>query len=241
VPRITLVILFLFPSLIWDQWSQLASPPRWEAPFPGVERPQTVPYRAGKEVRRPKLLHRVDPSFSAANVVGLELIINEKGEVWQARVLGDSPTYLIDAALDAVRQWRYTPTLVDGDPVPVILTVLVTFWPRPAPADPARCGSEPPRFEPIYVGGNAQASKLLRRVEPAYPQGYIGGGVIVLLVTVNEAGETYEVRAIRCPSALKQAVLAAVCQWKYSPTYLNGEAVPVVATVAIEFDLPLSK
>jgi outer membrane biosynthesis protein TonB len=36
---------------------------------------------------------------------------------------------------------------------------------------------------------------------------------------------------------LEQAVLAAVCQWKYSPTYLNGVAAPVIATVTIEFNL----
>jgi protein TonB len=34
---------------------------------------------------------------------------------------------LDEAALKAVRQWRYTPTLLNGIPVPVIMTVTVTF------------------------------------------------------------------------------------------------------------------
>jgi protein TonB len=34
---------------------------------------------------------------------------------------------LDDAALEAVRQWTYTPTLLDGVPTPVVMTVTVTF------------------------------------------------------------------------------------------------------------------
>jgi hypothetical protein len=236
--RTAFAIGLFSPLLLFAQPSQAPDHPRWEPPFRGVERPQTIPYRAGKEVERPKLLHRVDPAFSAAPAVSLELIINEKGEVWQARVLGRYPELLIDAALGAVRQWRFARTLVEGIPVPVILTVWMTSGPHAMPADSARCGSEPPRIAPVRVGGNVQASKLLRKVEPVYPPGYSGRGLIILQVTVNEAGEPYEVRALRCPSALKQAVIAAVCQWKYSPTYLNGEPVPVVATVTFEFNLP---
>jgi protein TonB len=36
---------------------------------------------------------------------------------------------LDQAALDAVRQWEYTPTLLNGTPVPVIMTVTVNFRP----------------------------------------------------------------------------------------------------------------
>ena len=43
-----------------------------------------------------------------------------------ARVLRSVPL-LDQAALDAVRQWQYTPTMLNGVPVPVIMTVTVTF------------------------------------------------------------------------------------------------------------------
>ena len=48
------------------------------------------------------------------------------GKVIDAKILRSIPL-LDQAALDAVRQWEYTPTLLNGEPVPVVLTVTVTF------------------------------------------------------------------------------------------------------------------
>jgi protein TonB len=48
------------------------------------------------------------------------------GRVADARVLSGHPL-LDDAALDAVRQWRYRPTLLNGQPISVIMTVTVRF------------------------------------------------------------------------------------------------------------------
>jgi protein TonB len=59
-------------------------------------------------------------------VVLLEITIAEDGTVSDARVLRSMP--LLDAAaIAAVRQWRYTPTVVAGQPVSVIMTVDVAF------------------------------------------------------------------------------------------------------------------
>jgi len=221
--------LLLFASFFSSPPLQSSTKSGWLAPFPGVQRPQTIPYRS-----YPRLLHRVEPVHPAAGTVHLELIINEEGEVWQARVLS-SPSPLVDAALDAVRQWQYVPTIIDGLPVPVITTASVSLGSR---AESSRCGAEPPRMVPLRVGGNVQEMKLLRKVDPVYPPGVSGiAGLIVLQATVNEHGDVYEVLMLRGPSMLEKAVLAAVCQWKYSPTYLNGVAVPVIATVTIEFNL----
>ena len=89
--------------------------------------------RVGGNVRPPVKLVNVPPvppeMAVRANVRGiviLEVIIDVDGTVKDARVLRSIP--LLDAAaLEAVRQWRYEPTLIDGKPVPVIMTVPVTF------------------------------------------------------------------------------------------------------------------
>jgi protein TonB len=58
------------------------------------------------------------------------------GTIREARVLRSIPL-LDQAALDAVRQWEYEPTLLNGAPVPVILTVTVQFsMPAPPPPPP---------------------------------------------------------------------------------------------------------
>ena len=56
----------------------------------------------------------------------IEAVIGTTGEVTEARVL-KGKALLDEAAMAAVRQWRYTPTLLNGVPVPIILTVTVTF------------------------------------------------------------------------------------------------------------------
>jgi periplasmic protein TonB len=59
-------------------------------------------------------------------VVILECVVDTLGHVQEARVLRGIPL-LDEAALAAVRQWVYSTTLVDGVPVPVVMTVTVTF------------------------------------------------------------------------------------------------------------------
>ena len=59
-------------------------------------------------------------------VVILEATIGTDGHVTDVKILRSIP--LLDAAaLDAVKQWEYTPTTLNGQPVPVIMTVTVNF------------------------------------------------------------------------------------------------------------------
>ena len=59
-------------------------------------------------------------------IVILEATIGIDGQVVNARVLRSVP-FLDKEALDAVRQWQFTPTLLNGVPVPVLMTVTVRF------------------------------------------------------------------------------------------------------------------
>jgi protein TonB len=69
------------------------------------------------------------PVAQAARVQGvviLEAVIGPSGRVTDVKVLRSVPL-LDDAAIEAVRQWVYTPTLLNGVPIPVIMTVTVNF------------------------------------------------------------------------------------------------------------------
>ena len=78
-------------------------------------------------------LREVAPTYPAmaraARVEGIvivEAIVGPNGKVQDARVLRSSP--LLDAAaLDAVRQWEFTPTLLNGIPIAIVMTVTVDF------------------------------------------------------------------------------------------------------------------
>jgi len=94
------------------------------------------PVRVGGNIAEPRKLRDVRPEYpeiaQAAKVQGiviLEVVIDEAGDVTDAKVLRSIPL-LDQAALDAVKQWRYTPTMLNGTPVPVIMTVTVNFTTR---------------------------------------------------------------------------------------------------------------
>ena len=58
---------------------------------------------------------------------------------------------------------------------------------------------------------------------------------MILQVTVNEGGLVSEAKVIAGHPRLQEAAIAAVKQWQYSPTFLNGEAVPVMANIELVF------
>jgi TonB family protein len=104
-------------------------------PPPGVDAAAggMAPVRVGGNIKTPTKLKDVRPTYPpdafAAGIAGMviiEAVIGTEGSVESARVLRSIPA-LDDAALEAVRQWKFTPTLLNGAPVPVIMTVTVNF------------------------------------------------------------------------------------------------------------------
>jgi periplasmic protein TonB len=92
-----------------------------------------APVRAHTLLRPPVRVRDVSPVYPETarmarvqGVVIVEAVISTTGDVVEARVLRSQPL-LDQAALDAVRQWKYTPSLLNGVPVPVVMTVTVTF------------------------------------------------------------------------------------------------------------------
>ena len=108
-----------------------APPPPPPAPAPGWTSGGAV--RVGGNMKQPVKTKHVAPvyppiaqSARVQGVVILETIIGTDGRVADARVLRSIPL-LDQAALDAVRQWEFTPTHLNGVPVPVIMTMTVQF------------------------------------------------------------------------------------------------------------------
>ena len=62
-------------------------------------------------------------------------------------------------------------------------------------------------------------------------------GVLILEALVSEDGIVREVRVLRPEPLFEQAAITAVRQWRFSPTLLNGERVPIVMTVTVGFSL----
>jgi protein TonB len=95
--------------------------------------PPQAPVRVGGNIKAPQKVKDVKPVYPSIaqsarvqGVVIIEATIGPDGKVKDAKVLRSIPL-LDQAALDAVRQWEFTPTLLNGVPVPVIMTVTVNF------------------------------------------------------------------------------------------------------------------
>ena len=93
----------------------------------------TAPIRTGGDIHPPRKVRHVVPVYPeiarAARVQGdvvLDCTIGNEGRVVDVKVLSGHPL-LQTAAVDAVRQWVYRPTLLNGVPIPVVMTVTVHF------------------------------------------------------------------------------------------------------------------
>jgi protein TonB len=117
-------------------WSGAPGGLRTVGPPPPPPAPPALPpapVHVGGHIKAPSKIHDVRPVYpaiaQAAKVEGMVIIeatIGRDGAVINARVLR-SVALLDQAALEAVRRWRFTPTLLNGVPVEVIMTVTVNF------------------------------------------------------------------------------------------------------------------
>jgi len=92
------------------------------------------PMRVGGDIQAPEKIFNVDPVYPElarrARMEGfviLTAIIDRQGNVIEVEISRGLGLGLGDAAVDAVRQWKYTPTFYNGRPVEVVLTITVFF------------------------------------------------------------------------------------------------------------------
>jgi protein TonB len=113
------------------------------------------------------------------------------------------------------------------------------FGPIIAPPPPL-VAPRPTRAKAQKVGGVVLDGMVMKRVEPGYPplaRMARVSGTVILQVRIDEEGNVEAVDVLSGHPLLVEAAVTAVRQWKYSPTLLNGEPVPVIGTVKVVFNL----
>jgi TonB family protein len=236
--------------------------------------------RVGGNIKAPTKVVDVRPVYPeiarTARVQGVvicEALIGADGKVTDAHILRSIPL-LDEAALDAVRQWEFTVTQLNGNPVPVIMTTTVNFT-----LDGATAGLGAPvrdeagqqavvaaereyaaarqaaiasgtavkygqatdwPAEAIRIGAEIKPPTKVVNVRPVYPEVAEKArvqGVVICEVLVRPDGSVADARVLRSIPLLDQAAVDAVRQWVFTPTLLNGNAVPVIMTVTVNFTL----
>ncbi len=108
-------------------------PPAAPPVVPPAPQPvKATPVRVS-QMERASLIHQVSPVYPnlakvtrTQGVVVVEATISKEGGIESLRVVSGHPL-LIQAAVDAVKQWRYRPLILNGEPVEVLTTITVTF------------------------------------------------------------------------------------------------------------------
>jgi TonB family protein len=166
------------------------------------------PRMAGSDVPAPKRVKFVSPSYPAAaaarglrGIVILDLVIDTQGKVASVDVVRSVPEF-DESAVAAARQWEFEVTKVDGKPVPVRLTVPITF------------AMKLPEMR------SAAGIPVLRQgVGPMFPAGTAtgGGARVEATVLLDVDGRVLEAEVKKGESPYSDAVLAAIRTWRFAP------------------------
>jgi TonB family protein len=193
---------------------------------------QAIPQRVhvSQGVGQASVLKKVDPIYPPlarqARIQGsviLQVVINKSGDVENIQLYSGHPM-LAPAAIDAVKQWKYKPYLLNGEPVEVETTVTVSFT---LPGV-------------VRVSQGVMAGLLVTEVPPEYPPDAKEQkiqGVVLLRVTIDREGNVSNIELISGHPPLAPAAIEAVKQWKYRPYLLNGSPVEVETQIQVNFTL----
>lgn len=127
------------------------------------------------------------------------------------------------------------PSSLDGVVIGDSAALIPAEAPPPPPTPPPATSGAPMR-----VGGAVRPPQKIHDVPPVYPpiaQSARVGGVVILEAVIAEDGSVRDVHVLRSIPLLDQAAIDAVRQWRFTPTLLNGQPVPIVMTVTVRFDL----
>jgi TonB family protein len=232
-----------------------AGNPRWPqslARLKDVREPKTETGAAGRirvggNVQQDKLVSQVRPQYpplaKQARIQGtvrLSAVIGTDGDVKHLEVVSGHPL-LVPAAVEAVRQWVYKPTLLNGTPVEVITQIDINF--ALSDVSPGAAGGVPggaAEGPPYRVGGAVSAPSLARKLEPSFPEALRHQGLtatVVLRVVIGADGKisgAYVTRIDGRPE-FGDAALDAVRQWEFKPGTKDGQPVEVEATIEVNF------
>ena len=230
---------------------------RFPDPAPGVKR-----ITVGGMVQQAKMVRMVNPVYpqeaKAARIQGTvryNVILATDGTIRHMTLIDGHPV-LVSAATEAVKQWVYNPTLLNGEPVEVVTQIDVNFTLDETPTITGAMGgvhriggggigiggsgtaATAATGEVHMIGGRVSAPFPIYKIEPEFPKGLPGdpaGGVVLLSIIVGRDGIVTVVKPLRGDPAFFENAIEAVKKWKFRPGMKDGQPVDVKANVEVNF------
>ena len=195
--------------------------------------------KPGSGISAPQVEKEVKPAYPGAALqagvsgnVTLECVVNPDGSVGEVRVVQPVEPSLDQAAVDALKQWRFKPGTKDGQAVPVMVTVEMTFTHQPR-------GPKLDSPEVYRPGEDVTTPRVLKEIKPMYtPEAMRKGvqGALEIECVVLPDGTVGDTRIISAlHPQLDAEALKALRQWRFEPGMKAGKAVPVRVAVTMTF------
>lgn len=252
--RLALLLATSFGVLISAQ----QAPPAGQQTPPTT--PQAEPYRPGPGIQLPAPIQSIQPKYprealqaKVEGVVEVELVVLADGTVGDVRVTKslDKVYGLDQQAIDAAKQWLFRPGTKDGRSVPVIVTLVLEFRlsdrgsPTTPSQTPAAAAANDDFYKDTYLSVYPQLVQpvLLRSSQPKYTSDAMRAklqGMVEVEAVVGTDGTVTRARvskSLDTQLGLDQNALDAVKSWVFTPGRLNGQPVPVVVRLTLEFRL----
>ena len=196
------------------------------------------------------LISKVSPVYPPiarqARVQGsvvLKALIAKDGTIAKLELISGHPM-LAPAAIDAVKQWRYRPYLLNGEPVEVETQIQVNFT---LSGDPPPTGGSPAASPAgdsggvYHIGAGVSAPAIISKVEPSFTEEARRAkksGTCVLKLIVDTTGHPQNIQVVRpLGFGLDQKAIEAVQQWRFQPGLKDGKPVNVEIGLEVEFRL----
>jgi TonB family protein len=191
-------------------------------------------YKIGNGVTSPVLIREVKPTYTKAamdrkvqGTVEVNAVILADGTVGDVTVKKSLDPDLDAEAIRAAKQWKFKPGTKDGEPVPVEVSIELSFTLRDGPT--------------YKIGAGVSSPVLMREVKPKYTEGAMRRkvqGTVEVEAVILQDGTVGDVRVTKSlDEELDQQAVSAAKQWTFKPGTKDGKPVAVQVNIELTFTL----
>jgi len=197
---------------------------------------------AGLAISQPQPIYPADAKAARVQgVVVLHAIISKDGTIANLQVISGPPPLLV-SSIDAVRQWKYKPYLLNGEPTEVETTININYTFGESSDSPAQSATAEYEGAPVRkIGGSVSAPVIIYEVVPEYSAEAKDArflGIVIVNFIVDTAGHPQNVHILRgVGMGLDEKAVEAVKQYRFKPAMESGTPVPVQLNIEVNFQL----
>lgn len=174
------------------------------------------------------------PAACIANgTVVLDALITEEGKPQAVEVRRDIDC-LTGLAMDAVKEWKFSPATVKGNAVASRIAVAVTVCPAGSMAAPLSVGTLKPQSD-AAIQAEFQPPEVLHGKFPIYPMDATAFGTVVLELSLNAKGEAGDVNVLQDLPPFTSHAKDVVGDWRFIAATDNGNPIPSKVVLVFVF------